>query len=134
MNERHITPEPFKAFILQGLRFGVVGGLATGVYGLATSGSHALGLAHYAANLAGFALSMAVSFLGHFYWTFGKRSEHGRHFLRFLVMSAFGFALSNAILYLVLTIARGSFAAAIAANVVTVPVLTWMAARYWTFK
>lgn len=119
---------------LQVLRFGTVGLWATAVYTLVAALAHAAGAPPSLANVLGYAIATAVSFLGHFYWTFGKSTGHRRALPRFLVVSGCGFLLSAAIMHLVTTTLAAPFWAGLAAIIAVVPAVSWALGRYWAFR
>jgi len=119
---------------LQGLRFGTVGLWATAVYASAAAILHAIGATPSLANALGYAIAMAVSFLGHFYWTFGKNTGHGRALLRFIAVSACGFLLSAIIMHAVTGTLGAPFWVALAAIIAVVPGISWVLGRYWAFR
>lgn len=118
----------------QGLRFGTVGLWATAVYTVAAAVAHGIGASPSLANALGYAVATTVSFLGHFYWTFGKSTGHARAFLRFLAVSGGGFLLSAAITHTFTAWLGAPFWATLAAIVGVVPPATLLAGRYWAFR
>ncbi len=117
------------------IRFGTVGIGATLVHlAVAWLANHSAGLAPYGANAAGFAAAFTLSYLGHFFWTFARRAGHRRHLPRFLVVSAMGYGLTNAVVWLVIGRMGGTFDAALAVILVTVPPTTWVLSRLWAFR
>ena len=119
---------------LQVLRFGTVGLWATAVYTLVAALAHATGGPPSLANVLGYAIATAVSFLGHFYWTFGKSTGHARALLRFPVSSGCGFLLSAAIMHLMTTTLAAPFWAGLAAIIAVVPAVSWALGRFWAFR
>ena len=71
---------------------------------------------------------------GHFHFTFGKRGARTPHLLPFLVLTAGGFLLSNAIIFMMLKVLGSADWAAIAAVVLIVPAVSWLVSRHWVFK
>ena len=120
--------------VLQGLRFGTVGLWATAVYTLSATIAHAIGATPSLANALGYAIATAVSFLGHFYWTFGKSTGHGRALRRFLMVSGSGFLLSAVIMKLAAEILGAPFWVALTAIIAVVPAVSWVLGRYWAFR
>ena len=60
----------------EGMRFGIVGVFATIVHvAAAWIANHFGGAAPYAANALGWIFAIIVGYLGHFYWTFGRRGN-----------------------------------------------------------
>lgn len=119
---------------LQGVRFGMVGLWATAVYAVAAAILHAMGATPSLANALGYAIATAVSFLGHFYWTFGKNTGHGRALLRFITVSACGFLLSAIIMHVVTGTLGAPFWVALTAILAVVPGISWVLGRYWAFR
>ena len=120
--------------VRQALRFGTVGLWATGVYLLVVAVVAAGGAPPQLSNAAGYGVATAVSFLGHFYWTFGKRSNHARALVRFLVIAGGGFLLSALVMHAAMIWLRMPFWVALASVVALVPGLSWASSRYWAFK
>ena len=56
-------------------RFGAVGGAATAVHSVVYLATTARGLTALAANFAGFACAVVVSYLGHRHWTFAEQTR-----------------------------------------------------------
>lgn len=122
------------ALLGQLARFGLVGIAATLTHtGVAWVVHHA-GVAAFPANAVGFAVAFGVSYLGHFYWTFGQRAGHRARLPRFLVVSGTGFALSNVIVWAVVVQMGAPFETALALMLVMVPATTWMLSRLWAFR
>lgn len=119
----------------EGARFALVGLGATLVHlGTAWATNRWAGLAPLSANSLGFTLAFAVSYLGHFYWTFGRQAGHRRHFSRFLVTATLGYGLSNLIVWIVAIRLGQSFELALGTILLTVPAATWIVSRIWTFR
>jgi putative flippase GtrA len=123
-----------RALALQGFRFGAVGIWSTAVYLLAASAASAAGVHPQLANALAYAVGTGVSFLGHFHWTFGKRSNHARALLRFLVVAGGGFLLSAGMMHVALEWLGAPVWAALASIVIVVPVISWLSGRYWAFR
>ena len=119
---------------MQGLRFATVGMWATAVYTLVAAAAHAFGAPPSLANLLGYAVATGVSFLGHFYWTFGKSTGHRRALLRFLAVSGCGFLLSAAITHAITGVLGAPFWAALMVIVTVVPAISWALGRCWAFR
>ncbi len=119
---------------LQGLRFGTVGIWSTGLYLLVAAAAAAAGVPPQLANAVGYAAGTIMSFLGHFYWTFGRRQNHTQALLRFLAVAGGGFLLSAGLMHMALDWLRAPFWAALALIALVVPALTWLSGRYWAFR
>lgn len=113
------------------LRFGGVGGVATlvhlGVAGLAFWAWPAI--SPFLANLVAFLVAFQVSFWGHRHFTF-KRMGHGA---RFFLLALGGFALNNGVLGTLLAATAIDGFVAIVMATFSVPLLMYLAARFWAF-
>ena len=124
-----------KELIAQLGRFGAVGIAATLIHlGVAWIAARVFGAAPFAANALGFSVAFACSYLGHFYWTFGQRSGHPVRLPRFIVVSGFGFALTNLIVWVVVSLGGHAFEFALLAILFAVPLSTWVLSRFWAFR
>lgn len=75
--------------LLQMLRFGAVGLLATVVHFLVALGvGKMLGLSSILVmNIAGFLVALVISFLGHYHFTFSSSELYSRAFLKFFAVA-----------------------------------------------
>ena len=116
------------------LRFGGVGVMATVVHVVVALLMHeAVGLAPVPANFAGFTGALLLSYLGHAHYTFGVGSGQGGQFLRFLFVALFGLATSTGTVWVLDTRLGVDFAVAMAVVAVLVPLVTYLALRFWVF-
>jgi len=132
---RHSRKRAVIETFFEALRFGSTGIAATLLHLLiAFAAAKGMDLSPYAANAAGFASAFIVSYLGHFYWTFGHRAGHRRYLARFLVLSLSGYGLSNLIIWLVVERAGLPFVLALPWIALAVPAFTFLSAKYWAFS
>ncbi len=119
----------------EAVRFASVGLGATLVHLLAAFvANRVFGLSPFLANAIGFGTAFALSYFGHFYWTFGHRKGHARHLPRFLIVAGCGYLTSNVIVWIVTTRGGLAFEYALAAILVIVPATTWIISRLWAFQ
>lgn len=124
---------------LQYLRFGVVGLTATAVHvGAFAALIELAGLAPLAANLAAFAVAVAVSFVGHFHWTFRAQTARRdvavrRAFVRFALVACVGLALNSLAVFVVVDLMALSYRYAIVIMVFVVPLVVFAIAKFWVF-
>ena len=123
------------AIFRQAARFGIVGIAATVTHvAIAWCANHLAGLVPYLANSLGFGIAFAVSYLGHFYWTFRRRDGHLKAQVRFAVVAGTGFALNNVIIWVTVDRLGLSFDLALVLIVLLVPPATWLLSRLWAFR
>lgn len=112
-------------------RFGGVGMLATIVH----LGAAALAfflwpdISPFVANLVAFLLAFQVSYYGHRRFTFRKDGSA----LRFFALALGGFALNNGVLAFLLGLTSLDGFITIVIATFTVPLLVYLAARFWAF-
>lgn len=110
-----------------------MGVVATLVHlGVAWTARRSFGLAAVPANTTGYLAAFALSYLGHFYWTFGRTTGHHTHLPRFLGVSMTSLVASNLIV-IVVDALGGPFELALLGVLVVVPLCTWAASRLWAF-
>ncbi|MCT8467705.1 GtrA family protein [Chromohalobacter canadensis] len=112
-------------------RFGLVGVIATGGHLLVAGVLLGLwpGMSEFVANLVAFLAAFQVSLIGHRRVTFRRRGRATRFFL----VAALGFALNNGVLAALLAVTPLSGFIAVAIATLMVPVLTYLASRFWAF-
>jgi len=120
--------------LLEGARFGSVGVWATALYLAAAAAAASAGLPPQLANALGYGVAAILSFFGHFYWTFGKRTKHMGALVRFLAVAGGGYLVSSGLMHVALEWFHAPFWAALAAVVAVVPALSWASSRLWAFK
>jgi putative flippase GtrA len=121
--------------LAQLIRFAGVGGLATVVHVLVALVVQAvLPVSAQGANLAGFAVAVLLSYIGHARVTFGMDARSGPQFLRFCLLSALGLATSSATVWLVTERLGFGFGVAMVAVAVLVPAASFLAMRFWVFS
>ena len=104
---------------------------ALAVVGLAAS--VLLGLPPVAASSAGFAASVAVSYLLQRMWVFRSGVAHTVTAPRFLTVTAAAFGLNTAILWVGAGLLGGGFAAVQAVAILLIPGLNYLLNSRWTF-
>jgi putative flippase GtrA len=85
------------------------------------------------ANFAGYALAVMVSFIGNARLTFNEGLGVGP-FMRFLIVSLGGLALSQGLVYLLAQRLGLPFGIALLAITMAVPAYTFAMARVWVFR
>lgn len=92
------------------------------------------GVAPLLANVVGWLVALLCSFVGHWRWTFGdRRVPAGRSARRFFVVSACAFACNSAAYALLLRFSTVRYDIALAAVLLLVAILTYLASRQWAF-
>ena len=114
-------------------RFASVGLAATLLHVVVALTSSRFGLSPQAANAAGFASALGLSYVGHGRFTFGTELEHHRHGPRFLATAALGLVLSSALTQVIAVWIGAPFAVAMGAVALAVPGATFVLCRIWVF-
>ena len=129
----------FKLFV-QGLRFGLIGGIATIVHiGIFTLCIEILGVRPFVANFPAFSIAVLVSFAGHFSWTFKHHDEHDRKewmpaLVKFIVVALLGLGMNSVIVYGVVNVAQLPYWYAIVLMVTVTPLAVFVLSKLWAFK
>lgn len=119
--------------VMQLLRFGGVGALATGLHVLVALVATVAGLSPLGANLAGFTAALSASYLGHARVTFGIAPRFGQEAGRFAVTALLGLCASTLTVWLLAERAGLGMGVAMGAVAVIVPTATYLGLRFWVF-
>lgn len=114
-------------------RFASVGLAATLLHVATALAAARFGLSPQAANGAGFAAALSLSYFGHGRYTFGAAVEHRRHGPRFIATASLGLVLSAAITQVVAVWLGAPLALAMGFVAVAVPVATFLLCKLWVF-
>jgi putative flippase GtrA len=115
-------------------RFASIGVLATLLHVLtALVVQSQFGASAQASNLVGFLSAFCLSYVGHARVTFGVSAANAVQFRRFGMMSIAGLGFSASITHIVVTLLGAPFSLAMLAVGTLVPVMTFVAAKYWAF-
>lgn len=114
-------------------RFASVGLAATLLHVAVALAASRLGFSPQAANGAGFAAALGLSYVGHGRFTFGRRLAHHRHGPRFLATAGLGFAMSSFLTQLIAVWMGAPFAVAMGAVALAVPASTFVLCKVWVF-
>lgn len=117
------------------IRFGIVGVAATLTHVLVLTGLvELLGADPRLANLAAFAVAVPVSYVGHYYWSFGSSHPHGETMLRFVVVAAASLVSSQGLMLLALDVAGAGYGVGIALMVVVMPLVNFLVQQALVFR
>ncbi|MDX8405476.1 MAG: GtrA family protein [Mariprofundus sp.] len=117
------------------LRFGLVGIMAT-----TTHISTVLLLVEQGdwgplwANCVAFSLAVCVSFTGHYHWTFNASSSYATAFPKFITVALLGLGLNQTIMFSLLSILGLDYRLGLAAVIMVVPAIIFLASKYWAFQ
>lgn len=115
--------------------FAIVGAAATLTHvGAALAARELAGLTPMTANFAGYAAAVGVSYLGNARFTFRRALWHGPQFVRFVVVSLIGLALTQGLTWLLVERGGWPFEAGLAVVAVAVPALSFLLQRLWAFR
>jgi len=131
--------EPYAPLLVQGLKFGAVGVLATGVH----LSSFALcielaGMRPFWANFPAFALALAVGFAGHLRWTFRKQGRAAAGpwplaFVKFASTAVLGLALNSLIVFGTVDALGLSYVYAMILMATVTPGVVFSLSKFWAF-
>jgi putative flippase GtrA len=115
-------------------RFSVVGAVATVVHiGVAMIAVAAAGANPTVAAMIGFTAAFAVSYFGHFRFTFAASGRHRDYLLKFAVSSLASLVLSTGMVWVATAILGIDYKPALFALAVIVPVCNYLVNRFWVF-
>lgn len=115
--------------------FALVGVAATLTHVVAALAARELAaLSPLAANFVGYACAVGVSYLGNARFTFRRAVLHGPQFVRFVVVSLAGLALTQGLTWLLVERAGWPFWAGLAVVAAAVPALSFVMQRVWAFR
>lgn len=130
---------PLPPLLLQGLKFGAVGGLATAVHlALFVLCIELAGIRPFWANFPAFAVAVLVGFAGHFLWTFRRRDNKGAKpwapaMIKFAVTAVFGLILNSLIVYGVVDVFGYAYGYAAALMATATPAAVFAISKFWAF-
>jgi putative flippase GtrA len=117
------------------IRFGMVGVAATLTHIAVANAVLALVIGSpYVASAAGFVVAFAVSYLGHYHFTFAKNGSHGQSLPRFFLVALTGFLGSLMVLKVIAEQGAIPQAVSLTLSILVIPGLTYLAARVWAFR
>ncbi|MBQ0799670.1 MAG: GtrA family protein [Porticoccaceae bacterium] len=116
------------------VRFAVVGISATAVHlGVALCLNMAIGISALVSNIIAFCCALLVSYFGNLKWVFRVKEQNKFRAGKFLITALSGFFLNNTILVLLITQGLMADALAIVVSVFCVPLITFVAFKFWVF-
>ena len=116
------------------VRFGIVGVAATLTHvGVAQLSHVLLSQPPLLANVIGFLVAFAVSYGGHYHWTFESDLPHRRSLPRFLLVSLSAFIVSEFIVWSATGPLGMPMSIAMGAVAIIVPLTSYIVNHAWTF-
>ena len=115
------------------LRFGVVGAAASLTYLISSIMLLGLGFAPVAVNLAAFAISLVLSYLGQYYFTYRAAGAHRMLSARYAVSTAILIAVCTALHWGLLQLSLDPRLASLAVTA-TYPVLSFILNHGWVYS
>ncbi len=119
--------------LAQLLRFASVGVVATVVHFAVALSLLQLGAVAQLANLLGFLIAFAVSFIGHYVWTFRSDAVVTQAVLRFFLLAAGAYCASAVTLFGLERWAPGASQLHLIMAVAVIPVTTYVVSRKYVF-
>ena len=117
----------------QVLRFGLVGAAASLTYLLSSIALLGLGFAPFAVNLAAFAFSLTLSYLGQYYFTYRAAGAHRMLSVRYAGSTAVLIAVCTALHWGLLQLLFDPRLASLAVTL-TYPVLSFLLNHGWVYR
>lgn len=128
-----MTSDEFQRLFRQASRFGVSGLIVTALHAaIAATLVESAGLYPGWANAAAYVVANITSYLLHTYWSFSQRPSAGS-WVRFVTVSIVGLIITFAVSSFVDSLGW-HYSLGIAAVVITVPPVTFLMHRYWTYR
>lgn len=119
----------------QMIKFGVAGLTATAIHTCTLLFLvEKLGMEPVLASIPAFLMALLISFLINHHWTFTATGGYGRHFPRYVVVSAAGLVLNILIMYGAVALMKMSYLVGLTLVILTVPPASYTLQRYWTFR
>lgn len=127
---------PYFPLLLQLLRFGITGGLATVTHFTTVILLVKFALLHpLSANVFGFLCGFVVSFSGHRFWTFSDSTQLVRITLqRFLLVTVINFICNQSLYYTFLTKFHWNYTIALIMVLGIMASITFLASKLWVFR
>jgi putative flippase GtrA len=138
--EKTRTGSPLLQLLAQGMRFGIVGMLATGVHIMVfVACIEILDIAPLWANFPAFAVALITAFIGHFTWTFRMQQRSLENnwkpaMFKFTLVSFIGLGLNTLVVYLVVTLLGHPYPHAVLLMVTVVPATMFLLQKFWAFS
>lgn len=126
----------FHPLILQLIRFGATGGLATATHFIAVIAIVELSpIPPIEANVIGYCLGFIVSFIGHRHWTF---SESTRDLIttlpRFFAIALINFVVNLGLFYLLVRLVHMPYVIALIIVLSVVATISFVLSKHWAFR
>ena len=119
--------------LTQAVRFSISGAMVTAIHVVVAAGFiHFVAPRPALANGVAFVIANVVSYLVSTLWSFSS-PLHGRNLLRFLLVSALGLLVAVSVSGLAQSLGL-HYSIGIACVVLTVPPLTFLLHRFWTYR
>jgi putative flippase GtrA len=116
------------------VRFLLIGGIATAVYvSAALMAVEWAGRSPMVSSTVGFCASFAVSYLGHFHFTFAVPGRYRDYVVRFAVSSLASFLISTLAMWLSTKLLELDYRIALIAVAIIIPVCSYLINRFWVF-
>lgn len=116
------------------VRFSLMGGIATAVYVLAALMAVEWGgFSPMLSSTLGFCASFAVSYLGHFHFTFSVPGRYRDYVVRFAVSSLASFLISTLVMWLTAKLLELDSRIALMVVGIIIPICSYLINRCWVF-
>ena len=135
MNERDLAFRMAAEELLRVSRFSVIGIMAACIHiGIVWILISEYDIPVLIGNSGAFLAAFAFSFVGQYFWTFRAASDLRRALIRFFIVALGAFLINNLVLVTLLRAEILSDLLAAVLAVFVIPVITYLAGRFWAFK
>ena len=119
----------------QALRFGIVGIIATLVHMLVGGGLILAGIPAPRANVIAFSVAFAVSFIGHFRYSFaGTSTKIGKALIKFSIAALCGFAVNQSLLLYFVNILGVPDLVSLILSTALAAGVVFVISKFWAFR
>jgi putative flippase GtrA len=135
MNERGLAVRTAAEELLIVSRFSLIGVAAAGIHiGIVWILILESNINVFIANFVAFLVAFGFSFIGQYFWTFRSTSDLRRTLIRFFLVALGAFLTNNLILVALLNVELLSDLLAAVFAVFVIPLITYLAGRFWAFR
>lgn len=116
------------------IRFGLVGGTSTILYGALAVLIEKIGiLPHFAIHILCYCLSLPASYMMQKTFTFRHKGAHKKAAPRFIITSASSLVISSGLFWLITNTLELPYIAGVLGVMISVPIISFLTMQFWVF-